>query len=553
MIMEGNEIVIDKTAESEENENLENKKFSFEPQLIDKVETCNEDLENKDFSVELEGFPYILKYIKKLQEQIKVQKNTIVKLTVVLENKEIQCDLSDKSLVDNHTQTDLPRDKSPQDWVISNSKEAGTLADQVKEAAESAILQTGFVYEKTTGLYYHYESGYYYDPKSGLYYDGNSGTYYYYDEGSKSYKFHSQISRESAEPMDISPSIIKEKNNRQKNKDRTKKIKLSKEAKEKDVIEVEEGECSDSDNESSSSSVEVITIGSPENNNEDIAKDYPPCMRIIVKETQISKLKIGTLFLVTCIGGSIGREGDHPVLLRDINISKYHAKLQYNAEKRLYEIIDLGSRNGTLVNGKRISAAKQESEAMEIVHGAIIQLGSTKLLCHIHKGSETCGHCEPGLLQTTISAEPTYRSTKAEHESERKRIKQKYGLEEDNIDEASRVAMGYQDRAQSRRNNVGSTCQFAKTQQSSLNESISKDNPGFKMLAKMGWTEGTSLGKSGTGLTEPVPLLQKVDKAGLGASQSACPAADDESDLHLVEKKQVIWKKTQQRYDEIAK
>lgn len=54
----------------------------------------------------------------------------------------------------------------------------------------------------------------------------------------------------------------------------------------------------------------------------DVSRDYPPCMRIIVQETNIPKLKIGTLFLVTCTGGSIGREGDHPVLIRDINISK---------------------------------------------------------------------------------------------------------------------------------------------------------------------------------------------------------------------------------------
>lgn len=45
-------------------------------------------------------------------------------------------------------------------------------------------------------------------------------------------------------------------------------------------------------------------------------------MRIIVKETNIPKLKIGTLFLVTYTGGTLGREGDHSVLIPDINISK---------------------------------------------------------------------------------------------------------------------------------------------------------------------------------------------------------------------------------------
>lgn len=35
--------------------------------------------------------------------------------------------------------------------------------DQVKQAAESALLQSGFVYEQTSGMYYDYNTGYYYD------------------------------------------------------------------------------------------------------------------------------------------------------------------------------------------------------------------------------------------------------------------------------------------------------------------------------------------------------------------------------------------------------
>lgn len=54
----------------------------------------------------------------------------------------------------------------------------------------------------------------------------------------------------------------------------------------------------------------------------DLAKGYPPCMRVIVKETDVEELKLGSLFLVTCTGGSLGREGDHSVLIPDINISK---------------------------------------------------------------------------------------------------------------------------------------------------------------------------------------------------------------------------------------
>lgn len=54
-----------------------------------------------------------------------------------------------------------------------------------------------------------------------------------------------------------------------------------------------------------------------------------PAMRIIVAESNNSKIKVGTLFLITCSGGTIGREGNHAIVLPDINISKVILILSY--------------------------------------------------------------------------------------------------------------------------------------------------------------------------------------------------------------------------------
>jgi hypothetical protein len=54
----------------------------------------------------------------------------------------------------------------------------------------------------------------------------------------------------------------------------------------------------------------------------EIAKKYPPSLRIIVLDTNLEKIEIGKLFLVTYKGGSLGREGDHNVIIPDINVSK---------------------------------------------------------------------------------------------------------------------------------------------------------------------------------------------------------------------------------------
>ena len=72
-----------------------------------------------------------------------------------------------KALIDYGTQTNpLEYEKeSCQDWNVNNN-ETSSIIQQVKEVAESALLQTGFVYEETSGLYYDYNSGYYYDAVS---------------------------------------------------------------------------------------------------------------------------------------------------------------------------------------------------------------------------------------------------------------------------------------------------------------------------------------------------------------------------------------------------
>ena len=46
-------------------------------------------------------------------------------------------------------------------------------------------------------------------------------------------------------------------------------------------------------------------------------------------ETGGSSSRVGTLFLVTCTGGTIGREGNHDVLVQDIGCSKFHAKIEF--------------------------------------------------------------------------------------------------------------------------------------------------------------------------------------------------------------------------------
>ncbi|KAL6428657.1 hypothetical protein ACFW04_007930 [Cataglyphis niger] len=510
----------------------------------------------EDFTEELCNLPHVLKFICKLRNHIKRQRKKITKLRNKLNEQKHQNLLLEKTFVHCGTQTDpLNLDKSLlQNWNINNDVKSSSIVDQVKHVAESTLLQNGFVYEETSGMYYDYNTGYYYDTRQGLYYDGNTGIYYYYDEASNTYQFHSQVKGCVNEDTTVQFPICrkkKEKKNRKTHKDNIKKRKIVNEEENSEDTEPEEGECSESEKDDVSDEITPDISTNSESDYEeepDLAKSYPPCMRIIVKETDLLKLKVGSLFLVTYTGGSLGREGDHSVLIPDINVSKYHARFTYDEIKKQYHVIDSGSRNGTFLNGKRLSVAKQESEAHEITHGSIIKIGETKLLCHIHNGNETCGHCEPGLVQQNISFDENKVSKKELHKEELRRLKHKFGFVKDNVMFNSQLGSGYQDRALARRQQVGSSHHLVKTEQSSIHTSIAKDNKGFKILSKMGWFEGHSLGKDGDGITEPVPIKGNYNKAGIGSSEVDFPNIELDSNT---EKKQIMWRKTQERYKEI--
>ena len=49
-----------------------------------------------------------------------------------------------------------------------------------------------------------------------------------------------------------------------------------------------------------------------------------------------------------------------------------------------------------------------------------------------------------------------------------------------------------------------------------LKKSIDSSNKGFQMLAKMGYKSGESLGKSNSGIVDPIPIVGQTNRIGLG-------------------------------------
>ncbi|KAF4521247.1 hypothetical protein B566_EDAN008448 [Ephemera danica] len=436
----------------------------------------------------------------------------IEKLIEELPEVQVECSSSTEpaetsTVKEEQADPELPAKESSKEetsgWSLGES-----LADQVREAAETVLQESGF----TTNLFHVYH----------------------------------QVPEETEPEKEVDEEMVMWEQELKKRKRAARRRAREKKARrEAERSDEEEGECSESSDSSDSQSKATDNTAAPE-----VLPERDPCLRLMVLESQVRGIKVGSLFLITVTGGTLGREGDsHAVCIPDINVSKHHARFSYDNGQ--YLIRDLGSRNGTYLDSQRLSVALSESEDSEIKHGSELRLGSTRLACHIHPGTETCGHCEPGLVQKDEehSAQGNSVDKEAKYRDELLRLRRRFALTgQPPTDPSAQVEeAGYQDRANERRKTVGSMHHGAKTETASLEQSVPETNKGFKMLAKMGWQSGQSLGKDGTGTTEPIPLSLKLGKSGLGARETPEPLPVNARD----KRKNEAWSKARDRYQNL--
>jgi hypothetical protein len=76
----------------------------------------------------------------------------------------------------------------------------------------------------------------------------------------------------------------------------------------------------------------------------------------------------GTVFIVTGSIATIGRGEENDIVLSDLKSSRLHAELRHLAEG--WQILDMGSANGVLVNGQGVKSAVAKD-------GDLVQVGET--------------------------------------------------------------------------------------------------------------------------------------------------------------------------------
>ncbi|XP_043196864.1 angiogenic factor with G patch and FHA domains 1-like isoform X2 [Amphibalanus amphitrite] len=488
--------------------------------------------------------------------------------------------------------------RDPEEVVAEGVKEdtaldPAAIVEDIKQAAAETAAQlapSGLVFEPETGLYYDHDSGYYWDASAQMYYDGTNGYYLRYDEVSASYVYVEPAANASATPVDPSkqPSSPKDPSEEPSAAPRRKRSSGE---------ELEEGEIEEEEEEGER--VEYHWTGEEywterrerwreRERREEVTKveqrtqyqaretstpaviesgprspiptvTEPPWLRMIVTETKLADLRVGSLHIATIDGLTVGRDTSQQLCLNDTNLSKFHAVIGYRAESADtvggasggYYIRDLGSRNGTFVDDKRISVAKQESEDTALPHGCVLRLGGTCLMCHVHVANDTCLECEPGQTQqklpsTLIPPAAAVGDARLQRRQVAKRIKQKYGLRAGD-GAVVELAPGYSDRAAERRQTKGSAHHSEKTQTADIRQKLPEKNKGFQLLQKMGWKEGSGLGREGQGRVEPVLAEERAERRGLGCEEVVAPVVGKKQ-----QRKTEVWQKTQERFSKLV-
>ena len=393
-------------------------------------------------------------------------------------------------------------------WQSTNDKRS--IAELVTEVAEQNVSSNDYIYDAKTKTYSSRSTGWYFYPERNLFYNPHDEKFYSYDEKTKTYDFYSNKNdKPSKAEVPTSENVISVDSS----------------------DEEEDGELlSDND-------YDIEILEKPKTFSYDSA---PPARLIVLESNQLDE---GSLLIASSIGSSIGSHPSCSINLIGKDIDEKHAIIKFDIEKQAYELLKDSESSLTYVNGLKL-----EDNTVSLFHGDILEIGSYKLLLHVHAGRDvTCVHCEPGCVKANLDSidHRSVQLEKVDRKTMLNQLKRKYGLQqEDYIPVKIFLSNEYKDRASERRKLKGIDNVYAKTEASSVHQTVSKKNKGFKMLQSLGWSEGKALGKNEDGQLEPIMVEQKDSRAGLGAIPSM---AKD----RCLQKPKNIWVKAQERFKQI--
>lgn len=326
-----------------------------------------------------------------------------------------------------------------------------------------------------------------------------------------------------------------------------------------------------------------------------LAHSSPTC-RLIVQVTSI----LPRIQRLAVIEGypevQIGRDAASPgtvtprIRLKEMEVSKLHATIYWDNGRAEWGLVDMGSKHGTFhsrhhsgitseAKGSRLSPPRVASMPRYLQHLDTFSIGGTTFVVHIHENGLPCSECSRGddddipLFTTKATATLVHGKRERDEESaylpsdKAKDPKKALSLLKRSLlsrrpteKPDSSAPTNWVDRSARRRAMHPPSPPLSRKQSplpasthsppqdtpiastSSAPEQVSSNNIGYRMLAKQGWTPGTSLGVASDDTQhalEPIVVPSTSNRVGLG-SASAVPSPSQGADWRE-EGKQRLW------------
>lgn len=168
-----------------------------------------------------------------------------------------------------------------------------------------------------------------------------------------------------------------------------------------------------------------------------------PSLRLVVLRTSILPPKHKLAIIDGYSELQLGRDapltdiGIPKVRLKEMEVSKFHATVYWDAQRLEWSVVDMGSKHGTFLRsasstssssndvGSRLSPPRMASVPKQLRHLDRLTLGSTTFVIHIHGDKVPCDVCSPADGDEI----PLFHSTKATPTNPQKRTRESAGLE----------------------------------------------------------------------------------------------------------------------------
>ncbi|EPT05643.1 hypothetical protein FOMPIDRAFT_41070, partial [Fomitopsis schrenkii] len=311
------------------------------------------------------------------------------------------------------------------------------------------------------------------------------------------------------------------------------------------------------------------------------------CLRLLVQQSSILSRKHTLAVLDGHAEVQIGRDAapsgsETPrIRLKEMEVSKLHATIYWELERREWAVVDMGSKHGTFLrcrrdqnpstseaDSMRLSAPRTASMPRRLAHLDSLSVGGTRFLVHVHE-QVPCAECSPSAGNEIALFDRRGAGRQAEASRKRKRDAAESQAVEDHYIAPARdpkralndlrrnllsrhvpiqvptAQLQYTDRSALRRarhpeaapilppspartDSVATTIVSRPRAPSPTPLPVSAppaplpaSNVGHRLLLKQGWSPGESLGRAGSSdiaLVEPLDIKANRGKAGLGGA-----------------------------------